>query len=548
MIRIALFLCLLSPVLGSSAGTRYRYVEDSNVTPPPLVREFRGAWIATVANIDWPSKPGLSVERQKTEMIAILDRARQLRMNAVILQVRPTSDAIYPSKLEPWSYYLTGKMGQPPKPYYDPLAFTISEAKKRMLEVHAWFNPFRARHPSAKGNVSPKHITQQRPELIRRYGSLEWLDPGDPQVQSHSLRVILDVLQRYDVDGIHIDDYFYPYPLKRRDGGVVPFPDAKTYARYQRAGGKLARDDWRRDNVNRFVKHLYTSVKRHKPWVSFGISPFGIWRPGYPKSIKGMDAYATLYADALSWWQLGWVDYLTPQLYWSIEAKGQSFPVLLNWWAAQNKMGRHLWPGMSVRGTTEDRHPFEILKQVGAARSQSGVSGHVHYGMNSILTNRLGIAHYLQNHAYQTPALVPASPWLTSRRMPKPKLMFGSRENGNLAAFHWRPRTTTEAKYWVIQEKLGTNWTTTFLPGGQKSKFVHGPLDTRLPDAVAVTPIDLYGVAGVPFRARRHVIPALRAQPPPAPRPGRTNAPSAVANRPFATNSIPIRQKMKPVK
>lgn len=500
VIRPALFILLLANALFGQ--TRFAYVEDPTVKPPGIAREFRAAWIATVANIDWPSKPGLPVQQQKNEMIAILDRAYQLRMNAVILQVRPTADAIYPSRLEPWSWYLTGKMGEAPKPYWDPLKFTIDEARKRRLEVHAWFNPFRARHPSCKGNVAANHITKLRPDLVRRYGSLEWLDPGDPQVQSHSLRVILDVLKRYDVDGIHIDDYFYPYPNKTRAGKVIPFPDTKTYTRYRSAGGKLNVKDWRRDNVNRFVKHLYTAVKREKPWVKFGISPFGIWRPGYPKQIKGMDAYDVLYADALLWWQLGWVDYLAPQLYWSIADKGQSFPVLLNWWAAQNKMKRHLWPGLSIAGTRSDRHPNEILRQINATRLQSGVDGQIHYGMNCILTNRQNIAVYLQRNAYQEYLLPPASPWLTNTKPKKPRLFFGDRPEQNVATFNWR-HTDTQPKYWVLQERIGTKWFTSVLPGGQRTKFFQGNLSTRLPTQVALTPIDRYGQAGPPFLASR---------------------------------------------
>ena len=498
-------LTILLLCLGASAmaqGT-FRFVEDARIEAPPVAREFRAAWIATVANIDWPSKPGLSPEEQRTEMIAILDRAYHLRMNAVILQVRPTSDAMYPSKLEPWSWYLTGRMGEAPEPYYDPLLFTIREAHRRNLEVHAWFNPFRARHPSAKGTVSPKHITRRRPDLVREYASLEWLDPGEPQVQSHALSVILDVLHRYDVDGIHIDDYFYPYPEKTRSGRIISFPDAKTYARYRRAGGRLELHDWRRDNVNRFVRHLYGAIKEKKPWVKFGISPFGIWRPGYPKTIKGMDAYESLYADALTWWQLGWVDYLAPQLYWGIDDQAQSFPVLLNWWSAQNKRGRHLWPGISVRGTRENREPVEVLRQVAVVRQQPRVTGQIYWGMNSILTNRLGVAHQLQQRAYPTAALVPASPWLSPTPPAKPQLSFGIRPDQTLAALHWQPGSTNAVHKWILQQRDDREWKTRILPGGQNSVFIHPPFDRNLPRAVVLTPVDRAGVSGPSFSAVR---------------------------------------------
>src|SRR5437773_2770134 len=219
--------------------------------PPPFIqREFRGVWVATVSNIDWPSEPGLSTQQQKDELIAILDRAAALNLNAVILQVRPAADALYDSKLEPWSEYLTGEMGKPPNPYWDPLAFAITEAHNRGLELHALFNPYRARHPSAKSPVSPTHISVTHPELVRKYGQYLWMDPGEPAVREHTIGVIVDVVKRYDIDGVHIDDYFYPYAEFDSAGKKIDFPDSASYARYRAGGGTLERDDWRRENVN----------------------------------------------------------------------------------------------------------------------------------------------------------------------------------------------------------------------------------------------------------------------------------------------------------
>ncbi len=492
-------------VMGVRAQTRYGYVEVKDVAAPVVPREFRAAWVATVGNIDWPSKPGLPVTQQKAEMIAILNRLQQLKMNAIILQVRPTADALYPSKNEPWSWYLTGNMGQPPNPYYDPIAFTIVEARKRGIEFHAWFNPFRARHPSCKGKVSASHITRKRPDLVRRYGSLEWLDPGHPEVQSHSLNVILDVMKRYDVDGIHIDDYFYPYPEKTRGGKLMPFPDQSTYARYRRLGGKLSVSDWRRDNVNRFVKRLYLSIKKTKPWVKFGISPFGIWRPGYPKQIKGMDAYETLYANALLWWQKGWVDYFAPQLYWPIDSPGQSFPVLLNWWSAQNLRNRHLWPGISVWGTKMDRNPREVVNQIAATRRQPKVHGQVIYGMNGLLTNSLGIASLLAKHSYNVDVLPPAMPWLGRKQPPKPRMSFGLDLAAKLAGFHWKIASTKPARHWVLQQKIKGKWKSKVLPGTQKTFFIRGELVPQLPEYIAISAVDRNGIQGPPIVARKSV-------------------------------------------
>src|SRR5688500_11537583 len=234
---------------------------------PAVAREFRGAWVASVANIDWPSRPGLTSEQQQAELLALLDRAAQLRLNAVILQVRPAADALYASRLEPWSEYLTGEMGKAPVPFYDPLAFAVDEAHKRGLELHAWFNPFRARHASARSPVSADHVSRTRRTLVQQYGRSLWLDPGEPDARQYSLRVIMDVVRRYDIDGVHIDDYFYPYRERDGAGRIITFPDDPSWRRYRRSGGRLTRDDWRRRNVDLFVEAVYTAMKREKPLV-----------------------------------------------------------------------------------------------------------------------------------------------------------------------------------------------------------------------------------------------------------------------------------------
>lgn len=503
--RIIGILAVFAGLLPVSAQKRYSYVEVTDVALPTLPREFRAAWVATVGNIDWPSKPGLPVAKQKAEMIAILNRLQALKMNAVILQVRPTADALYPSKLEPWSWYLTGNMGQQPHPYYDPISFTIEQARRRGIEFHAWFNPFRARHPTCKGAVSKQHITRRRPDLVRKYGSLEWMDPGHPEVVAQSLRVIMDVVKRYDLDGVHIDDYFYPYPVKDRRGKVIDFPDRTTYQRYRSTGGKLAVADWRRDNVNRFVRTLYASIKKTKPWVKVGISPFGIWRPGHPPQIRGMDAYEEIYANALLWWQQGWVDYFTPQLYWPINPPAQSFPVLLKWWAAQNIQHRHLWPGISIWGTKGGRKAEEVVNQVAAARHQADVHGQVLYGMNGLLTNAVGVASALSRKVYTTRVLPPASPWLSSKRPAKPQVSFGLDPVSKLAGFHWRIDSPTAPRHWIMQTRIGGRWNSRILSGKEKTFFIRGDLIAQLPDYFALSAVDRNGVQGPPIVARKRV-------------------------------------------
>jgi uncharacterized lipoprotein YddW (UPF0748 family) len=372
------------------------------------VREFRGVWVATVANIDWPSHKGLPPEQQQAELKAIFDKCVDIKLNAVIFQVRPMADALYKSDLEPWSEFLTGTAGKDPG--YDPLEFAVREAHARGLELHAWFNPYRAWTQSAHSVVPENHLVKSRPDLAKPYGKHHWLNPTHKEVQDHSLKVILDVVRRYDVDGIHIDDYFYPYKEKDADGKMIAFPDDDTWAAYQKSGGTLSRDDWRRAAVNTFIERMYMETKALKPWVKVGISPFGIWRPGHPIGIAGFDQYAELYADAKLWLNRGWVDYWTPQLYWPIAQEKQSFPKLLAWWVSENTQQRNVWPGLATYRSS----PKEIVAQIEIARKQPGVSGHVHFSMKQIMHNKDGIADALKE-VYKEPAEVPAAPWLKGR-------------------------------------------------------------------------------------------------------------------------------------
>ncbi|HVR44010.1 MAG TPA: family 10 glycosylhydrolase, partial [Thermoanaerobaculia bacterium] len=274
--------------------------------PPEIAREFRGVWVATVKNIDWPSRPGLPAEQQQRELFAILDRAKELNFNAVIFQVRPAGDAMYRSEIEPWSEFLTGEMGRDPG--WDPLAFAVEQAHARGLELHAWLNPYRARHQEPRAPASPTHLSVTHPHLVREYGSYLWMDPGEPEVRERTMAVVLDLVRRYDLDGIHFDDYFYPYPENDAAGAPIEFPDEPSWTRYLAGGGTLARDDWRRENVDRLVRDLSIAIRRDAPRVKFGISPFGNWRPRHPEGIEGFDAYGRIYADSRRWLAEGWVD------------------------------------------------------------------------------------------------------------------------------------------------------------------------------------------------------------------------------------------------
>ena len=477
---LAVFIGLL-PARLFAAGEVYR---PAAVTPPPPAREFRGAWIAAVAsNQDWPSKPGLPVAQQKAELIALLDRAVQLHLNAIIFQVRPAADAIYASSLKPWSERITGTQGKAPQPFYDPLAFAIAEAHKRGLELHAWFNPFRATHPLAESRVAPNHISRTHPELIRQYDRQFVLDPGEPAAQAHTLAVVMDVLRRYDVDGVQFDDYFYPYPEKDALGHELNFPDDATWRKYGASSG-LSRDDWRRQNVNQFIQKIYQSIKATKPWVKFGISPFGIWRPDAQKQIQGMDAYAKLYADSRLWLANGWLDYCAPQLYWPIGQRGHSFPVLLQWWCAQNVKGRHLWPGLYDVSAGKEFSTDEIPQQIQIAREQSA-GGEIHFHLRSVTQNP-ALADALRR-LYSQPALVPASPWLDSVPPDKPKLGIGESRAG--LRFQWESSGGKPAWLWILQYRTNAVWATEILPAHQTTRT----FENFKPDLVAVSAVDRVG-------------------------------------------------------
>jgi len=486
----------LAAVGAANAGLAANY-QASKVVPPQPAREFRAAWVATVANIDWPSRKGLSTQEQKAELLDLLDRAVQLKLNAIIFQVRPACDAMYASRLEPWSEYLTGTMGKAPEPFYDPLTFAVEEAHKRGLELHAWFNPYRARLRAANSPTAPSHVSKVHPQLVRQYGEFLWLDPGEKEVQDYSLNVVMDVVKRYDVDGIHFDDYFYPYKVKDRSGQDLEFPDDASWQRYG-ARGKLSRDDWRRENVNVFIEHLYRSIKASKPWVKFGISPFGIWRNKVPPQIKGLDAYETLYADSRKWLASGWVDYFAPQLYWEIKAPDQSFPVLLHWWTQQNPKGRNLYPGMDSTkvSRSESRRgwqPQEIVNQIRLTRAQAGADGHIHWNMKSLMRNST-FDEVLEREVYHQPALVPASPWLGRAQPSKPKLTAAASHPGTPLEVRWTPGASGKTSLWLLQARTHGQWNQEILPASRTSRS----WNSAPPEVVAVSAVGRNGELGAP--------------------------------------------------
>lgn len=386
--------------------------------PVPPKYEFRGVWIATVENIDWPSKKGLSVEQQKAEFIQILDMHYRNGINAVIVQVRPVADAFYPSTLEPWSEYLTGRQGLPPTPFYDPLQFMIEETHKRGMEFHAWINPYRAVFNIGKSSVSPTNITKIKKEWAVTYGKFKWLDPGIPEVRQHTARVVRDIISRYDVDAIHMDDYFYPY----KEAGE--FPDSKSYARY---GNGMSRADWRRANVDSIIQLLSATIRSTNPHVKFGISPFGIWRNKRQdpegSNTNGSSNYDDLYADIRLWLQQGWIDYVAPQLYWQIGHKLADYTALLDWWG-HNTYGRQFYVGHALYRAMEPawQNPNELPRQIQMLRANPNVNGSVYFSSKNFIPNYHGWTDSLRNVYYRTPAIIPPMKWIDSVPPPRPIL------------------------------------------------------------------------------------------------------------------------------
>lgn len=380
--------------------------------------EFRGVWIATVDNIDWPVKGMVTADSQKTEFSRQLDLHKKNGMNAVIVQVRPAADAFYPSQYEPWSQWLTGIQGKPPTPYYDPLQFMIEETHKRGMEFHAWCNPYRADFKIDSSSIAPSHITRIHPEWFLSYGDKKYFDPANKDAQKFVESVIRDIVSRYDVDAIHMDDYFYPYRI-----AGLEFPDSISYLG---SGTKLSKDDWRRSNVDSIIKTISVIIKNEKPWVQFGISPFSVWRnkaqdPEGSDSNSGQNNYDDLYADILLWLRKKWIDYVAPQLYFEIGNSRVAFEKMLDWWN-RHTYGRHLYIGMGIYRAAGDlplnspwKNPKELPEQIRLLRKYPNVQGSIYFSSKIFYANPNGWNDSLQNNYYKIPALIPPMEWIPKK-------------------------------------------------------------------------------------------------------------------------------------
>ena len=526
--------------LAAAADMSRVVVRDTLIVPPAVKREFRGVWVSPAGDADWPSRAGLPADAQQRELIALLDRAKELGLNAIIFHVRLSGDALYETPLAPWSAKLTGYQGV--SPGYDPLAVVVREAHARGLVVHAWFNPFRA---SLDGGLkaAPNHVTRIHASWVRRYGRDEWIDPGVPDARSAVIETVLDVVRRYDIDGVHIDDYFYPYREtvtrhyrvgkgKHRhtltSTREIDFPDQSSWRKYGLKARWRDRDDWRRHNIDDFVAQLYFKVHQIKPYVAVGVSPFGIWRPDAVPGVQGLDAYREIYADSRKWLREGWLDYLAPQLYWPIDGAQNRFRLLDSWWRSpsQNPKSRHVWPGLYTAGPVIGGAggmwaPDEIAHQIAYLRQQKvgtlESDGHVHFRMGSLggvpgiatyvagpvaatpVTTRLG--ELVEQESYRAPALVPEMPWIGGKPPAMPVAAAvataGGMVKSNQATLLIGAGDTTSLEWWLIQSRDASgNWTSQLMQADVRQVDLTQPPFARAgepPDVVVVTAIDRAG-------------------------------------------------------
>ncbi|MDO7854321.1 glycoside hydrolase family 10 protein [Hymenobacter convexus] len=438
--------------------------EPAEVPPPPK-RELRAMWIATVENIDWPNQRGETPEQYRREYRRLLDAGQQAGLNAVFVQIRPASDAFYKSNLEPWSRWLTGTQGKAPADGDDPLPFLITEAHRRGMEFHAWFNPYRASMDSVTRRLAPTHPFRQHPEWFLRFTGKLLYNPGLPEVRAHITRVILDVVRRYDIDAVHFDDYFYPYP----EAGQV-LHDEAAFRTYNPDSLKLG--DWRRQNVNILIHDLHDSIQTAKRWVKFGISPFGVWMnkskdfPQGSDTRAGQPSYSNLYADTRLWLEKGWIDYIVPQLYWSTNFRLCPYPVLVEWWS-RNHFDRHLYIGHgtyrmfeSTRSDTTWRNPRELPRQIRINRATEGEAvGSVFFSAKSVLRNPLHTTDSLRQDLFRYPALVPAMPW-KDNVPPLPVANLTLRRTGPAVTLSWQsgpPAADGDAATYYVLYRFGAN-------------------------------------------------------------------------------------------
>ena len=412
--RVKFLLCVFFLLL--MAGGVFAQVQTGSAYPK---REFRAAWIQSVNG----QFRGMPTEKLKQNLIGQLNSLQKARINAIIFQVRPEADALYASRLEPWSRFLTGVQGKAPEPYWDPMQFMIDECHKRGMEFHAWINPYRTK-TTLKSELAPNHVYNIHPEWFVTYGDQLYFDPALPESRRHICMVVSDIVSRYDVDAIHMDDYFYPYPIKGKD-----FPDDASFARF--GGGFSNKGDWRRSNVNVLIKKLHETIREIKPWVKFGVSPFGIYRNESSDPLgsktKGLQNYDDLYADVLLWAREGWIDYNIPQIYWHIGHPVADYETLVKWWA-RNTENRPLFIGQSVMNTVQNADPKnpsinQLPRKMALQRAYQTIGGSCQWPASAVVENAGKYRDALIAEYHKYPALPPVFDFMDNEAPAKVRKM-----------------------------------------------------------------------------------------------------------------------------
>ena len=412
--RVKSLLCVFFLLL--MAGGVFAQVQTGSAYPK---REFRAAWIQSVNG----QFRGMPTEKLKQNLIGQLNSLLKAGINAIIFQVRPEADALYASRLEPWSRFLTGVQGKAPEPYWDPMQFMIDECHKRGMEFHAWINPYRTK-TTLKSELAPNHVYNIHPEWFVTYGDQLYFDPALPESRRHICMVVSDIVSRYDVDAIHMDDYFYPYPIKGKD-----FPDDASFARF--GGGFSNKGDWRRSNVNVLIKKLHETIREIKPWVKFGVSPFGIYRNESSDPLgsktKGLQNYDDLYADVLLWAREGWIDYNIPQIYWHIGHPVADYETLVKWWA-RNTENRPLFIGQSVMNTVQNADPKnpsinQLPRKMALQRAYQTIGGSCQWPASAVVENAGKYRDALIAEYHKYPALPPVFDFMDNEAPAKVRKM-----------------------------------------------------------------------------------------------------------------------------
>lgn len=460
-----LLLCLLAGITACTTSQPVSVRTDTppaprwdptSVAPEPISpkREFRAVWIATVFNTDYPRNPSPMRVAIKEQYKNLITDFKNLGFNAVIVQIRPAGDAFYPSRFAPWSKFLTGRQGQGPIPSeFDPLAFMVEETHRLGMEFHAWMNPYRATVNLDTASLDPKHVFYQHRDWLVTYGPRMYLNPGLPEVRKHLSEVVGEVVDNYDIDGIHFDDYFYPYKIKE-----VSFPDSSTYYFYGQAFKNI--DDWRRTNTDNLIMGISQRIRASKPHVKFGISPFGVWSNQDQNSMgsatrAGVTSYDDLYADGVKWVKQGWIDYIAPQLYWHIDFAPADYATLVDWWSLRVNE-QHLYIGQAAYKVGDNpepgwQSPKEIPRQIEMNRNNLEVDGSIFYSAKSIKRNLLGLKDSLRT-AYKNPALIPQIEYQEGRVPKVPRFKKVRTRNGDVR-LKWKPHqddTYLKPAYYIV--------------------------------------------------------------------------------------------------